>query len=201
MRFSYCNPDNPRGYIDGQIYQFSYAFAAAGQSIMPVFEGISVHVRDAFVPPQTPSWATDIAPILMQYGNLYPIMSQGLFNIADYATVTANARLLFFAFTRSIDDANYMPATRDISAAKLRMIVEWLAGFLPGGIPSDASLPVLPQGAVLATPVLPPMTPADHPRRFRPAAARAAMAALGPASDGKNAAARGFLENMADSAG
>lgn len=201
MVFSYSNPDNPRGYIDGQIYSFSYAFNMANQSAMPSLDVVAVHIRDAFVPPDKPSWATDIAPILTQYGNLYPIMSRGLFNIADYATVTANARLLFFAFTRSIDDANYMPATRDMSAGKMRMLVEWLAGFLPGAIPPDAAMPVLAQGAVLETPQLPPVTPADHPRRFRPPAAKAAAEALGPGNEGKTAAMRAFLEDMAGTAG
>lgn len=201
MAVSYCNPENPRGYIDGQIYQFSYSFDLPSQSPMPIFEGIWFHIRDAFVPPATPSWATDVAPILTQYGNLYPIMSRGLFDIADYATVTANARLLFFAFTRSIDDANYMPATRDMSAGKMRMLVDWLAGYLPGGLPVDAGLPVLPEGAVLTAPALPPVTPAAHPRRLRPATAKAAIDRLGPGNEGKTAAIRNYLEDIAGSAG
>lgn len=188
------NPDNPRGYIDGQIYMIAYAFAAVGQSPMPIFEQVAVHVRDAFVPPATPSWATDIAPVLVQYGNLYPVMSRGLFSFSDYGAVAANARILYLAFTRPIEDPNYMPATRDMSAGKLRMIVDWLAGFLPE-VPSNyGALPVPPEGAVLADPAAPRITGEDHPTRVPRRIAKAALKALGPGNDGKTAAMRGALQ-------
>ncbi|MGF1948851.1 hypothetical protein ACQUFD_17475, partial [Enterococcus gallinarum] len=73
--------------------------------------------------------------------------------------------------------------------------------FLPGAIPSDASMPVLPEGDVLHMPQLPPLTPPDHPRRMRASAAKAAIDALGPDGGGKNAAMRALLEDMANTAG
>jgi hypothetical protein len=183
LSYAVADPGNPRGYIDGQIYQFAYSLSAAGQSPMPGFEQIVVHVRDAFVPSATPSWETDIAPVLVQYGNLYPVMSRGLFSFADYNAVTANARILYLAFTRPIEDPNYMPATRDMSAGKLRMIVDWLAGFLTE-VPSNyGALPVPPEGSELANPAMPKIASANHPARPPRRGAGAMVKALGPGSD------------------
>lgn len=131
MRFDARNPGNPRRYLDGQIYVFNYEFKATGASTPPMLEQIAAHVRDAFTPPMQPSWEEDIAPILTQYSYLYPIMSRGLFSLSDYATVAEHPRLLFHAFSLPIEDANYMPATRDLSAGKRRMLLDWLASFLP----------------------------------------------------------------------
>lgn len=200
LTYSAEDPGNPRGYIDGQVYTIAYAFPAAGQSPMPGLDQIAVHVRDAFVPPATPSWETDIAPVLVQYGNLYPVMSRGLFSFSDYGTVTSNARLLYLAFTRPIEDPNYMPATRDMSAGKLRMIVDWLAGFLPEAPSAYGALPVPPEGAVLSDPALPKTTGEDHPTRVPPRVAREMIKTLGPSNDGKTAAMRGYLERNLDKA-
>ncbi|QSQ23188.1 hypothetical protein JY651_50305 [Pyxidicoccus parkwayensis] len=152
-----ADPGNPREYIDGQIYEINYALAGGGQSPLPMFEQVAVHVRDGFDPPATPSWETDVAPVLVQYGNLYPIMSRGLFSFSDYNTVVQHARLLYLAFTRPPEDPNYMPATRDLSAGKLRMIVNWLATFLPGAPGDYGALPVAKVGATLEPSAPPPV--------------------------------------------
>ncbi|MDR3507458.1 MAG: hypothetical protein P4L64_06130 [Caulobacteraceae bacterium] len=192
-----ANPGNPRGYIDGQIYQLNYSPTVAGQSPMPMVEVVAVHVRDAYVPPPVPSWDTDVKPVLTQYGNLYPIMSRGLFSLSDFDAASANARLLHLAFTLPPTDPNFMPATRDISAGKLRMIVDWLRSYLPHGAPSGyGAIPPLPVGQPLP-PALSGAAPAQHPTQITPALATAAVEALGPGNDGKTAAVRGFLKNAA----
>jgi hypothetical protein len=40
--------------------------------------------------------------------------------------------ILIFAFTRDINDPIYMPATRDLSSAKIKTLVKWLRNPLPG---------------------------------------------------------------------
>jgi hypothetical protein len=200
LTYSARDPGRPRGYLDGQIYELNYAIAGTGQSPMPLFEMVAVHVRDAFTPPAVANWATDIGPLLIQYGNLYPIMSEGLFSFSDYNTVVANARLLYLAFTRSIDDPNYMPATRDMSAGKMRMIIDWLAGYLKGAPATDRALPVPPEGSTLEPPGETIITGRDHPSHLSATMARAAARALGPGSDGKTAAVRSYLEHEADAA-
>ncbi len=188
------NPGNPRGYIDGQIYNISYSLALTGQSPMPLVEVIAVHAREAYVPPLTPSWADDVGPILIQYGNLYPVMSRGLFSFSDPLVIAANARLLHLAFTKPIEDPNYMPATRDLSAGKITAILRWLEGYLPEAAIDRRHYPGLPEGAARAA--------ADEtvvgvaaPTRLSTGAAQAAIARLGPGNDGKTAALRSFLEN------
>lgn len=160
-----------RRYIDGQIFNILYDFgalvSAPGQSPMPSMESVWAHVRNAFTPPATPSWETDVAPILVQYGNLYPIMSRGLFSFSDYNAVVANARLLYLAFTRPIEDPNYMPSSRDMSAGQSRMLINWLGGYLVDAPnPSDA-LPVPPQGSTLEHPdtKAPVLANDSHPTR------------------------------------
>lgn len=160
-----------RGYIDGQIFNILYDFGAAesapGQSPMPLMESVWAHVRSAFTPPATPSWETDIAPILVQYGNLYPIMSRGLFSFSDYNTVVANARLLYLAFTRPIEDPNYMPSSRDMSAGQMRMLIDWLGGYLVDAPNPSGAEPVPPEGSTLQHPDTQPpvLAPDSHPTR------------------------------------
>jgi len=188
------NPGNPRGYVDGQIYQFSYSLALTGQSPMPTFEFIAVHAREAYVPPLAPSWADDVRPILVQYGNLYPVMSQGLFSFSDPLAIAANARLMHLAFTRPIEDPNYMPATRDLSSWKITAILRWLEGYLPEAAIDRRHYPALPEG-VLRAAVAETVVGVAAPTRLNAAAAQAAISRLGPGNDGKTAAVRSFLEN------
>lgn len=188
------NPGNPRGYIDGQVYQISYSLALTGQSPMPTFEFIAMHAREAYVAPPTPSWTDDVGPILVQYGNLYPVMSQGLFSFSDPLTVAANARLFHLAFTQPMENPNYMPATRDLSAGKVTAILRWLEGYLPEAAIDRSHYPSLPVGAAREA-VSETVVGVAAPTRLSAGVARAALAMLGPDNDGKTAALRSFLEN------
>jgi hypothetical protein len=115
----------PRGYMDGQVYLIQYGVSGQPPTAFNQVDFIAVHARSAFTAPATPTW-DDVQPILTQFGNLYPIMSQQLFNIADPAEVKRNVHLLQVAFGLDIGDPNYMPVTRDLSASKQQMIVTWL---------------------------------------------------------------------------
>ncbi len=126
------DPKNPRGYIDGQVYGISYnlsdqTFANCNQANF-----ISILVFDS-VPDATikkPTW-NDIQPTMQQYANLYPIMSKGIFNLADQKAVDGNAEILKFVFSKDRNDPNYMPATRDLSRDKQKMIINYLDSVLP----------------------------------------------------------------------
>ena len=89
------------------------------------FDFIVVHARSAFTAPAKPSW-DDVQPILTQFNNLYPIMSQKLFDMADPDEVKRNVHLLRLAFGLDISDPNYMPVTRDLSEPKRQMIRAFL---------------------------------------------------------------------------
>ena len=191
LRYGVEDPNGIRGYIDGQIYQIGYSIAASNQPAMPLVEQITFHVRDAFEPPEVPSWDTDVAPILVQYGNLYPIMSRGLFSLADPATLAAPARLRQLACTRPLEDPNYMPATRDLSAGKLRTIVKWLASYLPGGAVDYGAIPPLPVGG--PKPKHQTVVSDDHPSTASERTAKTMLELLGRSTEGKNAAVRTVL--------
>ena len=122
------DPANVRKYLDGQIYTVTYAFGFTGESAMPPFEQILLHVRDAFDPPASPDWTADVEPVLRQFGNLYPIMSHGLFSFSDPKVVAKHAGIMMFALDKPIEDPNHMPATRDMSEGKRKMLLTWLAG-------------------------------------------------------------------------
>ncbi|MBC7909302.1 MAG: hypothetical protein H7Y30_02310 [Pyrinomonadaceae bacterium] len=127
------DPGNPRGYIDGQIYGVTYG---PGPEPPPVGAiGNSSQILNALVfsgydAPDEPDWMIDVQPIFEQYANLYPVM-RPIVDLADYASVVSRTAALFNVFSRSLDDPNYMPVTRDLSKPKRDMILNWLKGSPP----------------------------------------------------------------------
>jgi hypothetical protein len=131
------DPDNPRGYIDGQVY-----------GVRPVLEEtldpdvdypfnqwdfVSVLLWDAFDGGDPPTWA-ELQPVFQQYANLYPVMG-GILDMADYDSVCAHRDLLLLAFGLDPADANSMPVTRDLSGARRAAILRWLHSPGPDGKP------------------------------------------------------------------
>jgi len=121
--------NKPRHYIDGQIYWIDYDTSGT-TSIDPAIPGvfpmsITAHLRDDFSIPKQPVWS-DISSIMIQFANLYPIMSKFFINFADPTSVIAKKEILKFAFTRDITDPIYMPVTRDLSENKRLTILKWL---------------------------------------------------------------------------
>ena len=115
----------PRTYLDGQVYLIQYGVSGQPASAYNQFDFIVVHARSAFAAPAKPSW-DDVQPVLTQFNNLYPIMSQKLFDMADPDEVKRNVHLLRLAFGLDIGDPNYMPVTRDLSEPKRQMIRAFL---------------------------------------------------------------------------
>lgn len=117
---------NPRKYLDGQIYFLDYNYRLiTPDSANPDPLTISIHLRDDFPIPEEPVWS-DIAPIMVQFANLYPIMSKYFIDFRDPQALIAKREILKFAFTRDITDPIYMPATRDLSENKRLTILKWL---------------------------------------------------------------------------
>ena len=128
------DPGNPREYIDGQIYGIVYKLEKQNYTDLNPSDFVSLMVYSS-VPESTiqhPDWERDIQPIMQQYANLYPLMSKGIFNLADKDVVHNNAEILSFVFGKELTDPNYMPATRDLSAGKQRMILRYLETILSG---------------------------------------------------------------------
>jgi len=78
-----------------------------------------------FVPPYT--WVDHIQPIFLQYKRLYPAM-MNILNMGNYSDVTLprNIRLINMSMRLDIQHPSYMPATRDLSPLKQKVILDWL---------------------------------------------------------------------------
>jgi hypothetical protein len=151
LRVRCSDPGTPRGYIDGQLYQMMLGIQGAGDLRQSPFEPITALVFDHYEIPANPTWLDDVQPILKQYANLYPIMSQRLVRLDEYEAVREHRAILQFAFSRDIGDPNSMPVTRDLSAAKRQMILKWLAlPDLPLGTGRSVSTSDSPPATVLA---------------------------------------------------
>jgi hypothetical protein len=118
--------NNPRGYIDGQIYTLDIQLQNIPNDPAGYQENIFVHLRDYYKVPDKPVWS-DIAETMTQYGNLYPLMSRYIASLADPVALQARKDIFLFAFSRDINDVMHMPVTRDLSNAKRQTILKWLA--------------------------------------------------------------------------
>jgi len=170
LRVRCSDPGNPRGYLDGQIYQLVLGIRGVDQAGLRQnpFEPFTALVFDDYRAPDDPTWLDDVQPIFQQYANLYPVMSKRLVRLDEYDDVRRHRAILQFAFSREIGDPNAMPVTRDLSAAKRRMILKWLA------------LPDLPHGT-------------GHPRPAAPVAGPVVQVETGDAKDSKRRFARTYL--------
>lgn len=150
LRIRCTDPGNPRRFIDGQIYQLDLGIRGVDQASLrqSQLEPITGLIFDDYEIPANPTWFDDVLPILKQYANLYPIMSERLFRLDDYEMVRQHRKILQFAFSRDLSDPNSMPVTRDLSAAKRRMILSWLAlPDLPLGVERPRPAPGAPAPA------------------------------------------------------
>ncbi len=131
-------PGNPRKYIDGQIYLFSYQLSNVSKDQLNQYwnDKVIVHLRDEFHVPAKPNWS-DVKPIWVQFGNLYPIMSHHIMDFNIRKDILAQKNILHFAFTREIEDPLYMPVTRDLSRNKMETLVKWLTTTSPEEEESD----------------------------------------------------------------
>lgn len=121
--------NEPRDYIDGQIYFLNYAInnINTDPAIGPFTnDSISIHLRSYYEIPETPTWQ-DISQIMIQFSNLYPIMSKYLVDLGDPVALIEKKKILQFAFGQDIKNAMYMPVTRDLSETKRAAILKWLS--------------------------------------------------------------------------
>lgn len=137
------NPQNARGYIDGQVYGIGYGLANQGASYPANgMNFISVLVFDLFTADNPPTWYGSMQPIFQQYANLYPVMARFV-DLGNYEQVKGYARMLTVAFSLPEEDANAMPVTRDLSPAKRAAILTWLQNPLEGTAPTAPVAPLL----------------------------------------------------------
>ena len=122
------DPGNPREYIHGQVYGVTYAAGPTAPPLGSVQNGsqmLSALVWSKYDIPDHPTWLRDVQPILGQYANLYPVMKP-IVDLGDYSSVVSRRPILRNVFESPMTDPNYMPVTRDLSAAKREMLCRWL---------------------------------------------------------------------------
>jgi hypothetical protein len=78
-----------------------------------------------------PTWVNGIGNILRQYGMLYPIM--GRFQLWTYEGVVENEKKIQRVLGMDISQPLYMPVTRDLSAIRRNLIMEWFHAGMPHG--------------------------------------------------------------------
>jgi len=189
LDISTTSPGNPRGYIDGQVYVIDYRIPGQSNTARSSFDYIVLHVRDDFDVPADPTW-DDIAPIMTQYGNLYPIMSKHLVDLSSEASCARHADILHLAFSLPETDPNYMPVTRDLSVYKRDTILAWLAKVQRG----ETVVRSAAHGAFAAAAAggAPAPTLRTGPSGAAPAKAATATPDQPTVADGKTRAARTF---------
>jgi hypothetical protein len=155
------NPNNPRVYIDGQIFGVRCLPAATAASLgnppailfdqnapMTAFgfnpwDFVSLLIWNQYQQPSNPQWS-DVAPILAQYAVLYPVMDQ-LIDLTSETEVNRQAALLQLAFGLPVTDPNSMPVTRDLSDAKRATLLQYL-GAQRAASPSPTVVGAAPHG-------------------------------------------------------
>src|ERR1043166_962117 len=132
------NPGNPRGYVDGQVYFMTYNFSPPVPDFhMDPNDVISVQIYQQNHIEGTPTWTNGIGNILRQYGMLYPIMGQ--FELWTYEGVYENREKIQRVLGLNISQPLFMPVTRDLSAIRCQLIMDWFRAGLPYGEDGPAS--------------------------------------------------------------
>jgi len=134
LKVTASDPGSPRNFNDGRDYGIDGQVYGIRPSLDPRVYGrgpdnpwnfVSILLWSGFTAPRRVTW-NDIAPTMMQYANLYPVMSRFL-NLGDYDSVVAHRKLLTLAFSLDVSNPNSMPVTRDLSPAKRMAILSFLA--------------------------------------------------------------------------
>ena len=129
--------------LDGQVYQFVYhvkgdpVFCHDEVKVAKGTEFVEATCSDAVtlklfsdIPYDNHpfTWVEHVEPVLSQYARLYPQMKT-VVDLGVYEDVVKPQmiRLLNFTLQLDISHPNYMPVSRDLSAIKKKMILEWLA--------------------------------------------------------------------------
>jgi hypothetical protein len=145
------DPQNPRGYIDGQVYFVNYELHNVDPANPNDF--LSVLVWDAFKPENPPTWNGSMMAIFQQFANLYPFMRDGIgIDLGNYEAVSTNRVQIAATLSVPVTNPRYMPVTRDLSDAKRAAMVYWLTSVGPGGKPLLGAAPPAPAPAAPAPP-------------------------------------------------
>ena len=119
------NPGTPRGFIDGQVYQIGFFIAPAPISPSNFRGKVIVKIFDELAPVASPTWTANVEPIFKEFARLYPSM-KARFDLSDLAQVKSRLVIIKAFMQMPQTDFSYMPVSRDLSKAKIDMIIKWI---------------------------------------------------------------------------
>jgi hypothetical protein len=136
------NPGSRRVHVDGQVYMIGYEIDGEPQPNPSNF--LSVLVWNNFVPDEPPTWEGSMGDVFVQYGNLYPWMTNfgPELDLADYDQVADAGADILQVLSLAQSHAHYMPVTRDLSKSRRDAMVRWLTQPGPDGRPRRGTAPV-----------------------------------------------------------
>jgi hypothetical protein len=124
------DPGNPRRYVDGQVYFMTYNFAPQVADFnQDPNDLVSVQVYQQNPITGYPTWINGVGDILRQYGMLYPIMGQ--FQLWSYQGVCENHDKIQRVLGLDISQPLHMPVSRDLSAIRCKLILDWFRAGMP----------------------------------------------------------------------
>jgi hypothetical protein len=124
------DPGNPRSYVDGQVYFNTYNFSPqVADFYLDPNDLVSVQIYQQNPITGYPTWVNGIGDILRQYGMLYPIMGQ--FQLWTYKGVRENHDKIQRVLGLDISQPLHMPVSRDLSAIRCKLIMDWFHADMP----------------------------------------------------------------------
>jgi hypothetical protein len=113
-----------RRNVEGQLYFIGGPWAPAAEA--QVTGGpLTAVVYDEVTPVARPTWA-DVAPILYPYYILYAYMAS-IVDLSQYDSVKENSAGVRHVLGLPMSDPLHMPVTRDLSPAKRKIVLDWIA--------------------------------------------------------------------------
>ncbi|XP_065054621.1 uncharacterized protein LOC135683325 [Rhopilema esculentum] len=91
------------------------------------FSMIVARVYSQFSYPEDITWSDHIRPIFQTYANLFPVMNSRSLDLGNYFDVVEHKSIISTSMSLPMSHPSFMPATRDLSKKKRRMILKWLA--------------------------------------------------------------------------
>ena len=144
--------------IDGQVYMFNYTMEGSCTSgannhvsYLSCSNEIAILAFSYIEPPENPTWVKDIYPIFHQYDRITPVMHQ-MINLSNYYDVVNNTELIKLAMQLDFNHPSYMPATRDLSPTKQKMVLKWFENPIHGESDSSMNKEVIPATLLCAQP-------------------------------------------------
>ena len=115
--------------IDGQVYHFNYCILNESESDCNPLKVSQITIKAYstinYTSPYT--WVDHVGVIFTHYNHIAPVM-KSIIDLSNYTDVIQpwNIKLINHSMQLDFEHPNYMPATRDLSPSKQKMILNWL---------------------------------------------------------------------------